>query len=98
MILAGLLTYGLRISFILLIGNRKIPIIFKRTLSLIPPAVLSAIIASELLIKNETLNISINNYRMMAGIIAILVAWRTKNTILTVFAGMASLWILQGLF
>jgi len=33
----------------------------------------------------------------VAGALAILVAWRTRNVFLTVGVGMAGLWLLQGI-
>ena len=64
-------------------------------LRLVPPAVLSAIIFPELLRPNGALDISFGNPRLLAGIIAALVAWHTKNALLTIGVGMAALWVLQ---
>jgi branched-subunit amino acid transport protein len=57
--------------------------------------VLSAIILPELLYPAGSLDISLGNTRILAGIVAILVAWFTKNTLLTILAGMLALLILQ---
>ena len=97
-LLAGLATYTTRLSFIQVYGRRQIPAWIARSLRFVPPAVLTAIIFPELLMQDGGLNISIGNFRLLAGIVATLVAWRTKNVMLTVLAGMAVLWTLQLIF
>jgi branched-subunit amino acid transport protein len=91
----GLITYGIRLSMILLLGRVRISEDWQRALRLVPPAVLSAIIFPELLRPAGSLEISLGNARLLAGIIAVVVAWRTKNALLTIGVGMAALWILQ---
>ena len=51
----------------------------------------------ELLIQGGSLDISFTNTRLIAGIIAIAVAWFSRNTLLTILIGMAALFILQWL-
>jgi len=63
----------------------------------VPAAVLSAIIAPELLMPGGTFNLSLGNERLLAGLVAVLVAWRTRNVLLTVGVGMGVLWVLQWL-
>ena len=91
----GLITYGIRLSMILLLGRFEISDGVRRALRLVPPAVLSAIIFPELLRPAGSLDISLGNARLLAGIIAAVVAWRTKNALLTISVGMAALWVLQ---
>jgi len=91
----GLITYGIRLSMILLLGRVRISEDWQRALRLVPPAVLSAIIFPELLRPAGSLDISLGNARLLAGIIAAVVAWRTKNALLTIGIGMAALWVLQ---
>lgn len=95
MLIGGLLTFGMRFSLIFLFGRFEVPSTMRKALHYVPPAVLSAIIFPELLYSSGSLNLSLNNTRLIAGIIAILVAWYTKNTLLTILAGMAALLILQ---
>jgi branched-subunit amino acid transport protein len=78
-----------------LIGRRDIPSLLSRTLRFIPPAVLSAIVFPELFLTNGEVNISIDNARLIAGVIAIVIAWKTKSVVWTILSGMISLWILQ---
>jgi branched-subunit amino acid transport protein len=97
-IIAGILTYSTRLSFIIFYGRIKMPSLVEQTLRFVPPAVLTAIFFPELLIANGELYISLGNARLLAGMLAILVAWRTKNVTYTIVIGMLALWILQFLF
>jgi branched-subunit amino acid transport protein len=94
LILTGLLTYGIRLSFIKLFEHMEITPGLKRALSLVPPAVLSAIIFPEVLAHDGFLDLSLGNERMIAGLAAALVAWRTRSALLTIVAGMAALVVL----
>ncbi len=96
-IASGVVTFAIRLSFILLIGIRQPSEIVQRALHYVPPAVLSAIVFQELFTDKSGLNISAANPRLLAGLIAILVAWRTKNAVLTIIVGMIALWLIQGL-
>ena len=95
MIVGGLLTFGLRLSFIALLDRWQPPDLLRRALRFVPAAVLAAIIFPELVIRDSHLYLSPGNPRLLAGLLAALVAWRTKNVLLTIAAGMAALLILQ---
>jgi branched-subunit amino acid transport protein len=95
MLIAGLLTFAARLSFILLLDRIQVPEWFRRGLRFVPVAVLSAIILPELTSPNGSLFISWRNPQLLAGAVAILVAWRTRNVILTIVAGMGALLIFQ---
>ncbi len=97
MILGGLITFGMRFSLIYLFGKFEIPETLRKALHYVPPAVLSAIIFPELLIRNGTLDISLGNTRLLAGIVAIATAWFSRNTLLTILVGMAALFLIQWL-
>lgn len=94
--LAGLLTFLTRLSFIALWGRWTPPEWLRRALRYVPPAVLTAIIFPELLIREG--NFTAINPRLFAGLIAAVVAWRTKNIVWTILAGMGALLLLQLLF
>ena len=98
MVLGGLITFGMRFSLIYLFGKLEIPDTLRRALHYVPPAVLSAIIFPELFMHEGTLHLSVENTRLLAGLFAILVAWFSKNTLVTIIAGMIALLVLQLLF
>ncbi len=91
----GLLTYAFRVVPIALLERIAIPRIIQRALRFVAPAVLSAIIFPALLRPAGPMELSISNVRILAGALAALVAWRTKNMLLTIAVGMAGLWIVR---
>ena len=93
----GLVTYAIRLSLIALLGRMQVPPLVQRGLRFVPPAVLSAIIFPELLRPSGALDLSLGNVRLLAGIVAMLVAWSTKNVLLTIAVGMAALWLLMAI-
>jgi branched-subunit amino acid transport protein len=94
---AGLVTFGIRLSFIALLGKVELPRVLTRALRFVPPAVLSAIIFPELLVRDGALALYPGNARLVAGLVAAFVAWRTRNVVLTIAVGMAALWAAQAL-
>ncbi len=89
-------TWMIRLSFIALFGRvAVIPDMVMRILKLIPAAVLAAIVAPALTHSAGSLDLGTD--RFFAGVLAALVAWRTKNVLATIGACMATLWILQAL-
>lgn len=90
----GLITFSIRLSLILLWERVYVPPAIQQALRFVPAAVLSAIILPELLQPGGQLDISLGNARLLAGLVAMLVAWRTKNVLFTIAAGMVLLWIL----
>ena len=95
MIICGLATFAIRATFIILIGQREIPPLLRRALYFIPPAVLTAIILPELVLPRGSLDLSPTNPNLLAGLVAVLVAWRTRSVLLTIVIGMAVFWLLQ---
>jgi len=94
-LIAGLVTFATRLSFILLLDRIQVPDWFRRSLRFVPVAVLSAIIVPGLASPNGSLFLSWRNPQLLAGAVAILVAWRTKNVVLTIIAGLVALLIFQ---
>jgi branched-subunit amino acid transport protein len=93
----GIITYGIRLSMIVLLEKVELTTRLKQALRFVPPAVLSAIIFPELLQPGGRLDVSLGNERLLAGLLAMVVAWWTKNVLWTIAAGMAALWLLQSL-
>lgn len=95
MLLGGLITFGTRFSLIYLFGRFQVPEMMRRALHYVPPAVLSAIIFPELFLREGTLDISMENFRLLTGLAAVLIAWFSRNTLVTIIAGMVVLFLLQ---
>jgi branched-subunit amino acid transport protein len=91
----GLVTFGIRLVPIVLLGRIEIPLIMQRALRFVPPAVLTAIVVPELLYRDSQIDVSLTNVRLLAGVIAIVVAWRTRNALITIGVGMIELWVLS---
>lgn len=92
---AGLLTYGQRLSFITLWERMHMPAWLRRALRFVPVTVLVALIVPDVLIVDGALYVSPENDRLLAGILAAGVAWRTQNVLATIVVGMAALVLLQ---
>jgi len=89
-------TYALRVSFIALFGRLDdVPPRVERVLSFVPPAVLAALVLPELVLQDGSLAVSVGNDRLLAGVVAAAVAWRTEDMLATVAAGMAVLYALS---
>jgi branched-subunit amino acid transport protein len=91
----GLITYSIRVSFFLLPERITLPDRLLQALRYVPAAVLSAIIFPAMFLSDGLLDISLGNERLIAGLAAGLVAWRTRNLVITIVVGMGVLWILQ---
>lgn len=96
-IAAGAITYATRLSFILLFEKLSVPVWVQRALRYVPTSVMTAIFVPELLLSNGDLHFSALNPRLVAGTLAVLVAWRTRNVLLTILTGMLALWLIQSL-
>ncbi len=96
-IIVGLLTFGMRFSFIALADRLRLPALLQQALRFIPIAALSAIILPELVLRGGALASPLGNARLLAGALAVAVAFATRNILLTIASGMVALWLLQWL-
>lgn len=97
--LSGIVTLALRLSFIELAGRLTLPDSFTRALRFVPAAVLAAIIMPALMAApGGGLDLSLFNPKLIAGAIAAFVTWRTGSMLITIFVGLPLLWALQWLF
>lgn len=95
-VLAGVGTFAMRASF-LAAANRmaSVPPPVRRVLRQIPPAALASIVLPALVRADGTLDLL--SPRLVAGALAAVVAWRTRNVALTLAVGMGVLIGLQAL-
>ncbi|MBC8330548.1 MAG: AzlD domain-containing protein [Anaerolineae bacterium] len=94
MLAVGMLTFATRLSFIVLLERWQTPPLLKRALRFVPVSVLTAIITPELVMPSGALDLSLGNARLLAGLVAIVVAWKTRNIVWTIVAGMGTLLLL----
>ena len=93
LIIAGmaLVTFGIRYPLLAVLGKVPLPEPVLRALKYVPAAVLTAIIVPAAVFKQDRLELTYTNDYLIAGIVSVLVAWRTKNLLLTIILGMAAL-------
>jgi branched-subunit amino acid transport protein len=93
-VLAGIGTYLIRLSAIALVGHGvRIPARVERTLRLIAPAVLAAIIANGLILDHGQLNGRGSWY--LGTLVAVVVARRLGSAAWAMATAMAAVWVLQ---
>ena len=95
--IAGVTASGFvtRASFVVFGARLKLPPLVEQALRFAPAAVLGAIVAPALLLRDGHVEPSLGNYRLLAALVAGLVMWRTKSIIGTIAAGMAALTLLR---
>ena len=100
LILLGMtvVTFAGRASFLLLPAHVQLPELFVRSLRYVPAAVLTAIWAPELLLQKGVLSLALTNERLLAGMVAIAIAWRYRVTFGTIVAGLAALHFFDWMF
>jgi branched-subunit amino acid transport protein len=89
MVTGGIVTFLTRLSFIAFEGTISIPRWFRAMLPFVPVAVLTALIAPELLRPGGTWHLSLANPRLLAGIVAVATAAVSRNVLLTICVGFA---------
>lgn len=95
-VLAGIGTYAMRASF-LVFAHRlaDVPPGVQRLLRQIPPAALAAIVVPALLRPEGQLDLG--QPRFLAGVVAALVAWKTRNIALTLAVGIGIVMLIDAL-
>lgn len=94
----GLGTFTLRFLFIYLFGKIKMPDWLQRALRFVPAAALAALVFPALTHPMGQIDISLTNFRLLAGLGGAVIAWRTRNVLLTIIVGMTLLWVLEASF
>lgn len=95
LIISGMLTFLTRVIFIALYGKIQTPPLVQQALRFVPPAVLTAIIFQELFIRNGSLALSWSNPRPFVGLLAALVAWKTRSALWTIAIGGLAMVLIQ---
>ena len=96
-ILCGVITFLIRFIPLSGIISSDLPLFVKKSFKYIPLAVLTPIIVNDLsIIENKNLFL-IDNFKLYAAFIAILVAFIWNNVLVTISIGMASFLILSNI-
>lgn len=85
----ALVTFLIRYPVLALVGRMELPARVLQGLRYVPLAVLTAIIIPEMFIRDDQFMLNLTNAYLVAGIASGLVAWRSKNLLLTITIGMA---------
>ena len=90
----GTFTLLWRTSFILWLSNWDPPAWFSQALRFVPAAAFAAIVAPAILRPDGgAIDLSLLNPRLLAAFVTILVAWRSKNLLISLIFGMVSFWL-----
>lgn len=86
-IVIAVATFVIRVSFIGATGHITIPDDVKEHMTLIPAAVLAALAVPPLVYRDGAYHLSIFGPFLIAGVAAVVVAWRTENLVATIVVG-----------
>ena len=94
--IVGVLNYLSRLSFIALFARRHVPALLVRAFRYVPAAMLTALVLPMIVAgPGEATWAALP--KMLASVIAGVVAFRTQSTMKTLGAGMLSLWLVQAM-
>lgn len=91
----GIGTFLIRYSFILIMDKITLPDAFHQMLRFIPASVLTALVVPAVLIHKNGVATFAGWERLIAALIAVAVAWKTKSILWTIASGMVGLWVLK---
>lgn len=78
-------------AFILFLDRLPLPAPVQRGLRFVPAAVFAALVVPDIAFAGGTLRLGLDNPKLIAALVAGPVAWRTRDTLATILAGMAAL-------
>jgi branched-subunit amino acid transport protein len=82
-------TFAIRYTPMALAGRIELPPLLQRALRYVPVAVLTAIVIPAMLIPDgRSIHMALDNAYLGAGVISAIVAWFSKNLLLTIVVGM----------
>ncbi len=91
----GAVTYLSRIAGFALVRAFGVPPLLARWLTYVPVGILTALIVPALLIRDGQLHVGLDNHYLVAGVIAAVVAYKTRNVLITVGIGLTAIFALQ---
>ena len=93
-IIAGIITYICRFSMVTFVKSEMLNENTKLILSYVPAAVFPAIIFPAVFLNESGFLVNINDPKIIAATIAIIVGYFAKNVIATILAGLISYWFI----
>jgi branched-subunit amino acid transport protein len=90
LVAAGVATFLLRHAFSLIFGSREVPPLLRAILPFIPAAALAALVAPQVVIPAVEAS-TLLHPKLLAWLGAMLVAWKTRNMLLTIATGLGLL-------
>lgn len=93
-LIIGIGTFLFRFIFIFFFGKFQLPVLLQKAMRFVPPAVLSALVFPALVVQNKEIMFTLENPRLIAGMLAMLVAWKSQNLFLTMMVGLTVFWFL----
>ncbi len=93
-IIAGIITYFMRMTMVALIDRDLLGERVKEVLAYVPSAVFPAIIFPGIFINDYGTFIEINDPKIFGAITAILFGYFSRNVIATILSGLSSYWVI----
>lgn len=93
-VVIGLLTFLMRLAFLWPSSQALLPRNVEQALRFVPPAVLTALIVPDLLHQSSFFLPAVDVARLVAALVALIIAWRTRRIVVTLIVGMVTLWLL----
>jgi branched chain amino acid efflux pump len=94
-VVIGVGTYLMRVSFIAFVGDRPVPAALERPLRYVAPAAMAALAFQPTLVRHGELAIDPSNLRIWALLVAFFVAWKTRNIALVIVGALVALAVLD---
>ena len=92
--IAGILTYLMRMTMIVLVRRELLGDRIKAVLAYVPSAVFPAIIFPAIFINDYGSYIEMNDPKIFGALVAVFVGYFSRNIIATIFSGLISYWFI----
>ncbi len=96
-LVGGLGTYLVRVSFLFILGNRVVSPLVENILRYIPPAAFAALAIPAVVRPEGVIALGPDNLKLLAAVVALVVGYRTRSVMWVLVSGMGSLWLLTWL-
>jgi branched-subunit amino acid transport protein len=91
----AIVTFATRFGCVALFRQTKMPAWLERWLKHIPTAILTALIIPALILPKGQVDITLHNHYLLAGILAAIVAYKSRNIVSTIVLGMGTMIVLR---